>query len=291
MQHAAFRADDVTQTAPRPCFFPRGARLHRVSVSFFVTMAACSEDGISVPDLVERFLEAVRKFPCIYDTRKLEYRDVLRKENAWEAIRAECGLPTAADCQKLWKRLRDRYTREQKAIELTQRSGSGFVARKTWEFAQAMEFYKQCGRPRKTTCNLELQPSGGNWSDSSESGQSNVEDIVNAMTGKISPPSEFSTYPAAASPNDQVSTQDTTRDSQQLQTTYNTQQNSQGRTQSTRKRKGDALDEQIVSLLDKKMTENEAFGLSVGMTLDRWPKQKAATCKAKIMQVIAELDD
>ncbi|KAH7986595.1 hypothetical protein HPB49_025890 [Dermacentor silvarum] len=115
--------------------------------------ADANEDGISVPEisdnLVERFLEAVRKFPCIYDTRKLEYRDVLRKENAWEAIRAECGLPTATDCQKLWKRLRDRYTREQKAIELTQRSGSGFVARKTWEFAQAMEFYKQCGRPRK----------------------------------------------------------------------------------------------------------------------------------------------
>lgn len=70
-------------------------------------------------------------------------------------------------------------------------------------------------------------------------------------------------------------------------TAHDTQQKSQGH---TRKHKGDTLDQEIVSLLDKKMTENEAFGLSVGMTLDMWPKQKAAACKAKIMEIIAELE-
>lgn len=53
------------------------------------------------------------------------------------------------DCQKLWKRLRDRYTRELKAIEMSKRSGSPYVAKQTWEFANSMEFYKDCGRPRK----------------------------------------------------------------------------------------------------------------------------------------------
>lgn len=39
------------------------------------------------------------------------------------------------------------------------------------------------------------------------------------------------------------------------------------------------------------MSENEAFGLSIGLMLDRLPKQRASKCKAKIMEVIAEFDD
>lgn len=53
------------------------------------------------------------------------------------------------DCQKLWKRLRDRYTWELKALEMASRSGSPFVSKQSWEFAKSMEFYKNCGRPRK----------------------------------------------------------------------------------------------------------------------------------------------
>lgn len=68
-------------------------RLHRV-LPRRVKMATCSEDGVS-DGLVERFLDEVKKYPCVYDTRKLEYRGALKKDSAWEAIRAERSLATS----------------------------------------------------------------------------------------------------------------------------------------------------------------------------------------------------
>lgn len=59
-------------------------------------------------------------------------------------------LPVSVDERlKLWKQLRDRYTRELKAIEATKKSGSGYVSRRAWEFTESMAFYKHCGRQRK----------------------------------------------------------------------------------------------------------------------------------------------
>ncbi|KAH9364611.1 hypothetical protein HPB48_012842 [Haemaphysalis longicornis] len=99
--------------------------------------------------VVESLIKSIRRHPCVYDTKRLDYRDQLRKNNAWEQIRLDCGLSTVDDCQKLWKRLRDRYTRELKAIEMSKRSGSPYMAKQTWEFGNSMEFYKDCGRQRK----------------------------------------------------------------------------------------------------------------------------------------------
>lgn len=132
------------------------------------------------------------------------------------------------------------------------------------------------------------QSQGADRPDSNESGE-NIEDIFNAMTGETSSPSEFPNSPAVAS-SDEVSAQESTHESQWSHTIRGTQRNDQGHRPHTQKCKGDTLDQQIVSLLDRKMTENEAFGLSVGMTIDRWPKQKTAACKAQIMKIITELE-
>ncbi|XP_075559701.1 uncharacterized protein LOC142591241 [Dermacentor variabilis] len=85
-------------------------------------------------------------------------------------------LSTVEDCLKLWKRLRDRYTQELKAIEQAKRSGSGNVSRRTWEFAESMAFYRDCGRPRKTTCSMEA-PS---YSGSDDVGET-AENILTGM--------------------------------------------------------------------------------------------------------------
>ncbi|XP_042148632.1 uncharacterized protein LOC120840686 [Ixodes scapularis] len=193
--------------------------------------------------VVEKLIEGVRLHPCVYDTRKLEYRDTARKDNAWEAIRELCGLPTVGDCQKLWKRLRDRFTRETRALELTKRSGSGFVARHTWEFMQAMEFYKNCGRPKKTACNLDTRPLAMD-----ADGDVAAEDLFHLIQSGAPSPSE-----------------DNCTDLEQM--------------------------EQLLYQLDKKMTENEAFGMSIGMSLDRLFRPDAAKCKAQIMDIIAEYDN
>ncbi|KAH7940871.1 hypothetical protein HPB49_007271 [Dermacentor silvarum] len=87
---------------------------------------------------IERFLDTVQQRPCVYNTKQLDYRDSGRKLNS--------GLSTVEECHKLWKRLRDRYTRELKAIESAQRSGSGYVSRRAWEFTDG---FLQRVRPSK----------------------------------------------------------------------------------------------------------------------------------------------
>ncbi|KAH7980973.1 hypothetical protein HPB49_020605 [Dermacentor silvarum] len=118
------------------------------SESAAVVFTTCVDDDSASEDaLIERLLEGIRSHPCVYDVKRMDYRDTERKNNAWEAIRKQCGLATVDQCLKLWKRLRDRFNRERKLIEQTKRSGSGYVAKRTWEFS-AMEFYKDCGRIR-----------------------------------------------------------------------------------------------------------------------------------------------
>ena len=34
----------------------------------------------------ENLIEAVRRFPCMYDTARKEYKDDLLRENAWKLI-------------------------------------------------------------------------------------------------------------------------------------------------------------------------------------------------------------
>ncbi|XP_040071174.1 uncharacterized protein LOC120843806 [Ixodes scapularis] len=230
--------------------------------------------------VVEKLIEGVRLHPCVYDTRKLEYRDTARKDNAWEAIRELCGLPTVGDCQKLWKRLRDRFTRETRALELTKRSGSGFVARHTWEFMQAMEFYKNCGRPKKTACNLDTRPLAMD-----ADGDVAAEDLFHLIQSGAPSPSE-----------------DNCTDLEQMEVGQS-QLNNDGDEPALRattgvssgapkkRKKSGEFEQQLLYQLDKKMTKNEAFGMSIGMSLDRLFRPDAAKCKARIMDIIAEYDN
>lgn len=57
------------------------------------------------------------------------------------------------------------------------------------------------------------------------------------------------------------------------------------------KKKTDSFEGQLLRQLEKKMSENEMFGLSVGLGLDKMPRKMASKCKEKIMQVIAELEE
>ena len=49
----------------------------------------------------EQLIEAVRKFPCLYDTTKKEYKDDLIRENAWKAICMEMYGKEYDDMEKL----------------------------------------------------------------------------------------------------------------------------------------------------------------------------------------------
>ncbi|KAL3199513.1 hypothetical protein MRX96_013839 [Rhipicephalus microplus] len=208
----------------------------------------------SVPDLcgsqIERFLDAVQQHPCVYDTKRMDYRDAERKSNAWEQIRVYSGLSKVDECLKLWKRLRDRYTRELKAIEETKRSGSGYVSRRAWEFTESMAFYKHCGRQRKMTCSLELATYG----DDGETAES-----IFATMGNT-PPSPS----GVESPMDSL---------QELSTPATSPPLAERPPETA------------------KWGENEAFGISIGLSLDNMPRKVALKCKARIMTLIAEMEE
>nr|XP_054922030.1 uncharacterized protein LOC129382288 [Dermacentor andersoni] len=274
--------------------------------------ASGSNVELASDGVVERFTEAVKQHPCVYDTKRLDFRDQQRKENVWEQIRQSSGLSTGElcsasfarfsaeachllhapyclidifcpsfpfvveECHKLWNKLRDRFTRELKAIELATRSGSAYVARQTWEFADAMSFYKNCGRPRKTTCNV-----GSGAVPKGDDSGSTAEEIFNAIQGNSSAPSPIAnaddSEPAAASPGQPASQEDFTV----------------SEPPSKRSKKGrscDYFEEQLLSQLGKHATENEAFGQSIAMSLDRMPTRIASRFKVKIMELLAEFD-
>lgn len=61
---------------------------------------------------------------------------------------------------------------------------------------------------------------------------------------------------------------------------------------SNKKRKSlDDFEQELLHQLEWKMSENEAFGFSIGKPLDRWQPPKAMRCKAKILEVLAEFEE
>ncbi|XP_075738711.1 uncharacterized protein LOC142783981 [Rhipicephalus microplus] len=224
----------------------------------------------SVPDLcgseIERFLDAVQQHPCVYDTKSLDYRNAERKSNAWEQIRVYSGLSKVDECLKLWKRLSDRYTRELKAIEATKRSGSGYMSRRAWEFTESMAFYKHCGRQRKMTCSREP----ATYNDDGETAESifaTMEKTPPSPSGVESPmdsPQELS-MPATPPPLAERPPET-------------------GKPEAAPKhkkgKKNDNFEEQLLCKLDSKMAENEAFGISIGFSLDNMPRK--VHCKQKL---------
>lgn len=57
-----------------------------------------------------------------------------------------------------------------------------------------------------------------------------------------------------------------------------------------RGRKSEIFEDKLLGQLKQKTTENEAFGMSIGLSLDRMPKNKAAKCKAQMMGLLADFE-
>ncbi|KAH8025603.1 hypothetical protein HPB51_010370 [Rhipicephalus microplus] len=177
--------------------------------------------------------------------------------NQPEAAMPPNVVQSVDECLKLWKRLRDRYTRELKAIEATKKSGSGYVSRRAWEFTESMAFYKHCGRQRKMTCSLEP----ASYGDDGEAGESifaTMENTPPSPSGVESPmdsPQELS-MPATPPP---LAKRPPETGKQEAAPKHKKGKNN------------DNFEEQLLCKLDSKMAENEAFWNI------RWPQLKART--------------
>ncbi|XP_075538615.1 uncharacterized protein LOC142573010 [Dermacentor variabilis] len=133
-----------------------------------------------------------------------------------------------------------------------------------------MSFYKNCGRPRKTTCNV-----GSGAVPRGDDSGSTAEEIFNAIQGNSSAPSPMLM----------------TRSLQQLVLVNLPVTVSKPPSKPSKKgRSCDYFEEQLLSQLGKHATENEAFGQSIAMSLDRMPTRIASRFKVKIMELLAEFD-
>ncbi|XP_059045782.1 uncharacterized protein LOC131841479 [Achroia grisella] len=58
---------------------------------------------------MEHFIETVRKYPCLWNTTAIEYRDQELKDAAWAEVMKETDLSSVKEVKLKWKKLRDSY--------------------------------------------------------------------------------------------------------------------------------------------------------------------------------------
>ncbi|XP_064463565.1 uncharacterized protein LOC135374555 [Ornithodoros turicata] len=92
----------------------------------------------------------VEQRPWLYDNSRGDYKDTIKRDNAWEAIGRMVSM-SATDCQKAWRGIRNRYARELRSTE-SKRSGmgAGEVYQSSWPLFKTLEFLKEFIKQRRT---------------------------------------------------------------------------------------------------------------------------------------------
>ncbi|XP_035772560.1 uncharacterized protein LOC118456151 [Anopheles albimanus] len=99
----------------------------------------------------EVLAELVRKYPFLYDTRSVHYKDNMKKAEAWEAIGNEMGIPSTAAKNK-WRSLRDKYNRIKR--QTIGKTGQAATKINRMDF---LAFVESCSNPRPTSSNISSQ--------------------------------------------------------------------------------------------------------------------------------------
>ncbi|XP_067139625.1 uncharacterized protein [Centruroides vittatus] len=104
---------------------------------------------------LEKFIENIRKYPCLYDKRHRDYKNVCLKHAIWTTIGKSYNLD-ATSAESRWKTQRDRYTRECKKVEDSKRTGSGSdaVYVSQWYLYDIIDgFMRRCPQTNEETLN------------------------------------------------------------------------------------------------------------------------------------------
>ncbi|KAB0805202.1 hypothetical protein PPYR_02172 [Photinus pyralis] len=131
-------------------------------------------------DVTGLLIELIQNYEFLYDLSHKEYKNAKKKEDAWKEI-SEITRCSVEDCMKLWKNVRDRFTREKRLKP----SGSG-GGDTNWVYSEKMSFYSKCTRPRKThTATVAVVHDGSPSSSrtsSRSSGWSGIETILSPQS-------------------------------------------------------------------------------------------------------------
>ncbi|KAJ8924719.1 hypothetical protein NQ315_000871 [Exocentrus adspersus] len=108
-------------------------------------MAECQY--IDIVDIdIGLLIKLVQNFPHIYDHRHKNFKNNELKDSTWKRIAATLKVPVE-DCLRVWKNLRDRFTREQRVIKTHPHDNSNVSK---WEFYDCMTFLSPFIKRRRT---------------------------------------------------------------------------------------------------------------------------------------------
>ncbi|XP_046969660.1 uncharacterized protein LOC124537001 isoform X1 [Vanessa cardui] len=91
---------------------------------------------------MEHFIETVRKYPCLWNTTAIEYRDQELKDAAWAEVMKETDLSSVKEVKLKWKKLRDSYRDALKRQSEMLAKDPGNPAKKVypWKYMGLMQF-------------------------------------------------------------------------------------------------------------------------------------------------------
>ncbi|CAF4927860.1 unnamed protein product [Pieris macdunnoughi] len=95
---------------------------------------------------MEHFIEAVRRYPCLWDTAAPEYRDQELKDAAWGDLVKETDLTSVKEVKLKWKKLRDSY---RDALKRQSEVAAGGKRGSAWKYTHLMHFLQPHMNARK----------------------------------------------------------------------------------------------------------------------------------------------
>ncbi|CAG9788472.1 unnamed protein product [Diatraea saccharalis] len=100
---------------------------------------------------MEHFIETVRKYPCLWNTTAIEYRDQELKDAAWAEVMKETDLSSVKEVKLKWKKLRDSYRDALKRQSEMLAKEPGTAAKKIypWKYMGLMQFLQPYMSNRK----------------------------------------------------------------------------------------------------------------------------------------------
>ncbi|XP_067124504.1 uncharacterized protein [Centruroides vittatus] len=90
-------------------------------------------------DFSEALINEVRRYPWLYDIRRADYKDNIKKNNSWTEISKKLNVKESL-VKKRWQNIRDQYRRKSKEENLP--SGSGGRKRQQWAYFNMLSFLR-----------------------------------------------------------------------------------------------------------------------------------------------------
>ncbi|XP_014361370.2 uncharacterized protein LOC106713168 [Papilio machaon] len=89
---------------------------------------------------MEHFIETVRRYPCLWNTTAIEYRDQELKDAAWTEVMKETDLSSVKEVKMKWKKLRDSYRDALKREMLAKEPNNTAKKNYPWKYMGPMQF-------------------------------------------------------------------------------------------------------------------------------------------------------